>query len=267
MKVHDRTIVVTGAGSGLGRELALALLARGAQVAAVDLRAEGLEETARLAAARGRLSIHVVDITDRAAVESLPEAVIAAHGTVDGVINNAGIMQPFHTVADLDYATIERVLDVNLMGTVHMVKAFLPPLLQRPEAHIANVSSLGSFLPVPGQAMYGASKAAVKLLTESLYAELLETNVGVSLVLPGGMGTNISANSGVSVPRAAAESSRIPITPPADAARTVVDGIERDRLHILIGSQTRIMDLVVRVAPKPAIHLIQRQMKHLLAAE
>ena len=82
------------------------------------------------------------------------------------------------TVEDLDYATIERVLNVNLMGTIYLVKAFLPHLKARPEAHIANVSSMGGFLPVPGQVMYGASKAAVKLLTEGLYAELLDTNVG-----------------------------------------------------------------------------------------
>ena len=147
----------------MGRELALGLLRRGARVAAVDVRADGLEETSALALAGERLSTHVLDITDRAACEALPEDVIARHGAVDGLINNAGIMQPFVTVEDLDYATIERVLNVNLMGTIHMVKAFLPHLKARPVAHIANVSSMGGFLPVPGQSMYGASKAAVKL--------------------------------------------------------------------------------------------------------
>ncbi len=101
---------------------------------------------------------------------------------------------------DLDYEAIERVLDVNLYGTIHVVKAFLPHLLERPVAHLANVSSMGGFLPVPGQTIYGASKAAVKLMTEGLYAELLETNVAVTFVMPGAVSTDITANSGVDVP-------------------------------------------------------------------
>src|SRR5690606_9821718 len=127
----------------------------------------------------------VVDITDRDAVQDLVPQVERAHGTVDGIINNAGIIQPFVPVAELSYPDIERVLNVNLMGTIHMVKAFLPVLLARPEGYIANVSSMGGFFPFPGQSMYGASKAAVKLLTEGLYAELLETDVHVSVIMPG----------------------------------------------------------------------------------
>jgi NAD(P)-dependent dehydrogenase (short-subunit alcohol dehydrogenase family) len=264
MKVRSKVVVVTGAGSGMGRELALGLLRRGARVAAVDVRPEGLEETSALALAGDRLSTHVLDITDRAACEALPEDVIARHGAVDGLINNAGIMQPFVTVEDLDYATIERVLNVNLMGTIHMVKAFLPHLKARPVAHIANVSSMGGFLPVPGQSMYGASKAAVKLLTEALYAELLDTAVGVSVVMPGGMATNITENSGVSMPGADAASSKYPMTSATDAARIILDGVEADRLHILVGRDARLMNAASRVAPRQAVHLIQKQMKKLM---
>jgi NAD(P)-dependent dehydrogenase (short-subunit alcohol dehydrogenase family) len=264
MKVRNKVVVVTGAGSGMGRELALALLRRGARVAAVDVRPEGLEETATLASAGERLSTHVLDITDRTACQALPDEVIARHGGVDGLINNAGIMQPFTTVDDLDYPTIERVLNVNLMGTIHMVKAFLPHLKARPEAHIANVSSMGGFLPVPGQAMYGASKAAVKLLTEALYAELLDTAVGVSVIMPGGMSTNITANSGVSMPGADAAASSYPMTSAADAARIIVDGIESDRLHILVGRDAQLMSAASRLAPRRAVHLIQKRMKKLM---
>ena len=266
MKVRSRVIVVTGAGSGMGRELTLALLRRGARVAAVDVRPEGLEETAVLAVAGERLSTHVLDITDRTACEALPDEVIAHHGSVDGLINNAGIIQPFVTIEDLDYATIERVLNVNLMGTIHMVKAFLPHLKARPEAHIANVSSMGGFLPVPGQVMYGASKAAVKLLTEGLYAELLDTNVGVSVIMPGAVATNITQNSGVSVPGGAeaADASNYPTTSAPDAARIMVDGIEAGRLHIFVGRDSRLMNAATRVAPRQATHLIQRQMKKLM---
>ena len=265
MKVRGKVVVVTGAGSGMGRELTLALLRRGARVAAVDVRPEGLAETAALAAAGERLTTHVVDITDRAACEALPEDVIARHGAVDGLVNNAGIIQPFVTIEDLDDATIARVLDVNLMGTIHMVKAFLPHLRARPEAHIANVSSMGGFLPVPGQVMYGASKAAVKLLTEGLYAELLDTNVGVSVIMPGAVATNITENSGVAAPVAdAATASSYPTTSAPDAARIMVEGIEAGRLHIFVGRDSRLMNAATRIAPRRATHLIQKQMKKLM---
>ena len=104
---------------------------------------------------------------------------------VDGLINNAGIVQPFVPVADLDPAAIRRVIEVNLMGPINMVTAFLPVLLTRPEAHIANVSSMGGFFPFPGQTIYGASKAGVKLLSEGLHLELLDTPVRVSAMVGG----------------------------------------------------------------------------------
>jgi NAD(P)-dependent dehydrogenase (short-subunit alcohol dehydrogenase family) len=268
MKVRGKVVVVTGAGSGMGRELTLALLRRGARVAAVDVRVDGLEETQTLASAGDRLSIHVLDVTDLAACQSLPEDVIAHHGAVDGLINNAGIIQPFVTVEELDYATLTRVLDVNLMGTIHMVKAFLPHLRKRPEAHLANVSSMGGFLPVPGQVMYGASKAAVKLLTEGLYAELLDTSVDVSVIMPGAVATNITDNSGVAAPGGAqaADASRYPTTSAPDAARIMLDGIEAGRLHIFVGRDSRLMNAATRIAPRQATHLIQKQMKKLMPA-
>ena len=166
MKTQNKIIVVTGGGNGIGRELVLHLLNKGARVAALDISEAGLKETAELAGdKKDKLSLHVVNITDRAAVEALPEQVIAKHGAVDGVINVAGIIQPFVRINDLDYSAIERVMNVNFYGTLYMIKTFLPHLLKRPEAHIANISSMGGFLPVPGQGICGASKAAVKLMT------------------------------------------------------------------------------------------------------
>ena len=251
----------------MGRELVLQALRRGAQVAAVDVRAEALQETARLAAAGPRLSVHVVDITDREAVQSLVDDVQRAHGGVDGLLNNAGIIQPFVPVADLDFAAIERVLNVNLMGTLNMVKAFLLALLERPEAHIANVSSMGGFFPFPGQSIYGASKAAVKLLTEGLYAELLDTNVGVSVIMPGAVNTAITENSGVAAPATPGDPSKLPMTSAERAAEIMLDGIERNRLHIYVGKDARLMNLAIRIAPKRAIGFIQKQMKSMLASE
>ena len=264
MKVHGTTWVVTGGGSGIGRELVLLLLARGARVAAVDVRGDNLQQTAELAGAPDRLSLHELDVTDRVATQALVGDVIAAHGAVDGLINNAGIIQPFVSVNDLDYDVIDRVLNVNLMGTIYMVKSFLPTLLDRPEAHIANVSSMGGFFPFPGQTIYGASKAAVKLLTEGLYAELLDTQVHVSVIMPGAVATDITENSGVTM-TAAPSSSRIPQTAPDKAARIIIDGIEANRLHIFVGKDARIMDVAIKLAPKQATKLVQRQMKGLLA--
>lgn len=266
MKVRDKIFAVTGGGNGIGQQVVLELIRRGARVGAADIREDSLVTTVELANAGDRLSAHVLDITDREATQNFAGEVGEHHGAVDGTINVAGIIQPFVKLEELDYEAIERVIDVNLYGTIHMVKAFLPVLLQRPIAHIANVSSMGGFLPVPGQTIYGASKAAVKLMTEGLYAELLDTNVGVSVVFPGAVATEITANSGVSIPGGveAAEESKVRTTAPDDAARIVIDGIENDQFHIYVGRDARLMNLANRLAPRRSTHLIYRQMKDLL---
>lgn len=263
MQLDNRVWVVTGAGSGMGRELVLELLRRDARVAAVDRNPDGLVDLTALADAGERLSTHVVDITDRAAVRALPDDVEAAHGAVDGLVNNAGIIQPFVPLAELDDATIQRVLDVNLMGTLHMVQAFLPRLLARPEGHVVNVSSMGGFFPFPGQTMYGASKAAVKLLSEGLYAELLDTSVRVTVVFPGAVETSITANSGVEQPTSDSDS-KVPMTSADQAARTILNGVERNKLHVYVGTDAKVMNLAIKVVPKSAIRFVQKQMsKHL----
>ena len=266
MELADKVLVVTGGGNGIGRQVVLELLRRGARVAAVDIREESLDETVELADAGDRLATFAVDITDRTATEAIPQKVIAAHSAVDGLINVAGIIQPFVRLKDLGYDVIERVINVNLYGTIHMVKAFLPHLLERPVGHVANVSSMGGFLPVPGQTIYGASKAAVKLMTEGLYAELLDTKVGVSVIMPGAVSTEITTNSGVDIPSMdSVDQSRIRTTSPEDAARIILDGIESDDLYIYVGRDSRMMSLMTRVAPRRATHLIYRQMKDLLS--
>jgi len=258
VRVRDKVWAVTGAGSGMGRELALLLLEKGGRVAAVDISGPGLQETAALAGAGEGLSTHIVDITDRSAVEALPAAVVAAHGGIDGLVNNAVIIQPFVPIAELEHAAVRRVLDVNLMGTLHMVEAFLPLLLERPEAHLANVSSMGGFFPFPGQTIYGASKAAVKLLTEGLYAELLDTDVHVSVIMPGAVDTGIADTLGMAAPTAGESS--VPMTPPGKAARIIVEGIEKNRLHIYVGLDARLMSLAIKVAPRSAIRFVKQQM-------
>lgn len=267
MKAANKVIVVTGAGSGMGRALVLALVKKGAHVAAVDLNETTLKETVALAGQHGnKISSHVVNVSDRQAVEALLGEVIAAHGAVDGIINNAGIIQPFVRLNDLQYDAIERVLNVNLYGVIYMTKAFLPHLLTRPAAHIVNVSSMGGFFPVPGQTVYGASKAAVKLMTEGLYAELLETNVRVTAVFPGAIATNITQNSGVAIDRPTTDNAEqsFPMTSAEDAAAIIIDGMERDQFQVYVGRDAKMMNLFYRLSPRRATQFMYSRMKELL---
>lgn len=267
MNVSGKTFFVTGGGSGMGRELVLLLLKKGARVATADINEASLQETASLAGDhQGRLSTHVLNITDYDAVMAIPETVIRIHGNVDGVINNAGIIQKFVKVADLQMKDIERVMHVNFWGLVNVTKAFLPHLLQRPEAHIVNTSSMGGFLPVPGQTAYGASKAAVKLFSEGLRSELLDTNVRVSVVFPGAIATNITVNSGVATPQEvkARDSSKFKTLSADKAAEIIIDGMEKNKYHILVGQDAKMMDFLSRVMPDRAARLIYSQMRSLL---
>jgi short-subunit dehydrogenase len=266
MKIADRVLVITGAGSGIGREVALEALRRGARVAASDINPTTLAETASLAAAGDRLSTHVLNVADRDDVEALPAAVIARFGAVDGVIHCAGIIQPFVRLKDLDYAAIERVFAVNWLGTLYMTKTFLPHLLVRPEGHIVNVSSMGGFLPVPGQTVYGASKAAVKLFTEGLHSECAGTNVHVTVVFPGAVATNITTNSGVDIPVSGADAEKMAsrVLAADRAARMILEGMERNAYRVMVGSDAKLMDRLYRLSPRRAAAFIGRQMKDLL---
>lgn len=268
MQIATKVFVVTGGGNGIGREVVLALLARGARVAAADLSEEGLAGTAERAGGRSaQLSTHVVNITDRGVVESLPDQVIAAHGQVDGVINVAGIIHRFARFNELSYDEIEKVLAVNFWGTVNMCKAFLPHLLERPAASLVNVSSMGALVPVPGQSLYGASKAAVKLLSEGLYSEFRGTNIAVTTVFPGGVRTGIAQNSGAAIPGRDASSSKSSnkLTTPEDAARQIVQGVEKSIPRVRIGSDARAIDRLTRLMPRRATDLVANRMKDLLA--
>lgn len=266
MKVNNKIIVVTGGGSGIGRALVLKLVSRGARVAAIDMNGDTLNETWDLAGEnKDKISLHVVNVSDQSVVTSVPERVLEAHGAVDGLINNAGIIQPFVKFNDLEYDAIETVLNYNLYGQIYMTKAFLPLLLERPEAHIVNVSSMGGFFPVPGQTWYGASKAAVKLFSEGLYSELIETNVEVMVVFPGAIDTNIAQNSGVAIeiPDEETANSFSPL-PPDVAAGMIINGMEHNKFQIYIGKDARMMNILYRINPRWATNFMFKQMKTLL---
>jgi len=267
LKVQNKTVVVTGGGNGIGREIVLLLLKKGSRVAVVDIDEAGLKETATQAGDhQGKLSNHIVNITDRETVLLLPEAIIQAHGAIDGVINDAGIIQRFVRINDLDFKEIEHVFNVNFWGMVNFTKAFLPYLLKRPEAHIVNISSMGSFLPVPGQTVYGASKAAVSSFTDGLHSELLDTNVHVTAVYPGATATNIAVNSDVAqyIDASLMERSKIRMNTPSAAAEVIIAGMEKNKYHILVGQDAKMMDSLCRLMPERAAKIIFSQMRSLL---
>lgn len=265
MQIPGKVFVVTGGANGIGRAVVHGLLERGGSVAAVDLSETALAET-KEAAFTDRLTTHAMDITDADAVRALPDQVIAAHGAVDGLVNVAGIIQRFVPINDLDLQEMQKVFNVNFWGTVGMVKAFLPYLLGRPEAAVVNVGSMGGLVPVPGQSAYGASKAAVQLFTEGLYAELLDTPVAVSMVYPGATNTDIAAHSDTGVTRDAGSSAAAAnMTEPADAAAQILDeAIEKGAFRVLIGKDTRTLDRLKRVSPERATRLVASRMKDLL---
>lgn len=256
MQVENKKILVTGAGSGIGRALSLELIKKGAKVIGVDLSQENLDETKKLGG--DKFEGRILNVADREGIEALTKEV-----EIDGLVNNAGIIQPFVKVNDLEEKDIERVMQVNFYGVINMVKAFLPGLLKRPEAHIVNVSSMGGFLPVPGQSVYGASKAAVKLLTEGLYAELKNTKVGVTVVFPGATKTNIAKNSGIKIDTGEEEQD-FPALPAEEAAKLIIEGIEKNKFQVYTGKDSKMMNLLYRLSPKRATDFITKKMGSLL---
>ncbi len=260
MKTQGKNIVVTGGGNGVGRELVLQLLKKGAVVFAVDINEEALKETITKSGNSKRLFTYVVDISKKQEVFDFAKKLIEEHGKVDGVINNAGIIQPFIHLNELEMDRIERVMNINFYGTLYMVKAFLPELLKRPEAHIVNVSSMGGFLPVPGQSIYGASKAAVKLLTEGLSSELIDTNVNVSVVIPGGIATDIKKNSDIKFNVSTDSSKSKMMLTPAKAAALIMQAMEQNKLRSYIGKDCKVMNTFYKVSPRLGMNLMNKVM-------
>lgn len=269
MKVKGKVIVVTGAGNGMGREISLNLLNKGAKVIGLDINLDGLKKTQELAGDKGQfMKLMQLDITNREAVEQTAEDAVQLFGAVDGIINNAGIIQDFVPVSKMEYRTIERVMNINFYGTLYMVKSFLPHLLTRPEAHIVNVSSMGAFAPVPGQTFYGASKAAVRALTEGLMGELIDTKVEVSEVFPGAVATDIQVHSGVKGAKSVEGFSdedfkKNNVTTPKIAAETIVSGMEAGKWKIIVGSDCKKMDWLMRIAPRFGMKKLAEAMKKL----
>jgi butyryl-CoA dehydrogenase len=248
-----KVAVVTGAASGIGRELAWQLASRGADVAITDVDAEGLAVTAKGMPALQRVTRHLFDVSDPAAYAAFADEAIATHGLVDIVVNNAGMLSRYASFTELTPEEFERYFAVNFWGAVYGARAFLPHLLTRPEATLVNVSSMYGFIATPLQSPYIASKAAVRGFTEALRYELLRSNVHVMCVFPGVVKSGLGAHT----PALSEEERQANIrvqetysrTTPAEAAAQMISGMEKRKARCIIGSDGRLTDFVARLIP------------------
>lgn len=229
---RNKVVVITGAGSGMGRAYAEAFAALGAKLALNDFDAIALEATASILGSRGHKDVltQAFDVGDRTAMDEFAQSVQDRFGGAHVVINNAGIegsAQPSWLTRQADY---ERIMRVNFFGVLNGTLAFLPQLQARQEGAIVNVSSIMGLIGSPSQTDYCASKFAVRGFTEALMVELHESPISVHLVHPGGVATNIARK-----PHSQAFAKRYLTTPPEEVARRVVRGIQKGQAKIICG--------------------------------
>lgn len=274
-RVAGKVCVVTGAGSGIGRALALELAKRGARLALSDVSETGLAETAQRARALGA-QVHTarLDVSERDAFFAYARVVVGEFGVVHQVYNNAGVASS-GTVLDSDWSEYQRVLGTNLFGVIHGTQAFLPHLVASGDGHVVNISSLNGFMAQSGLSAYSASKFGVRGFTEALRAEVLAAGqpIAVTVVHPGGVRTSIASSA---LAHAKASGHRVTAhdeavqrrydekllrMPPEQAARTVVDGVEAGRPRVLVGRDAKLVDAVVRLVPAHYPALVARLAK------
>jgi short-subunit dehydrogenase len=252
-----RTCVITGAASGIGAALTLNLARRAVVLVLIDKDADGLEQVARLARQAGaaEVSTYLIDLSDGGDRVDLAADVAARHGGADLLINNAGVALSgtFEQVSMKDF---DWLMEINLHAVVRMTKAFLPQLLSRPGAHVANVSSLFGLIAPPTQVAYVTSKFGVRGFSEALRHELAD-RVGVTVVHPGGIKTNIAANARLSGPdlsgeqaaKARAFTEAALTMPPEEAARQIVAAIQSRRPRLVITRAAKVADWLARLTP------------------
>ena len=250
-----RVVAITGAGSGIGRALALEAAARGAHLALSDVNVDRVAETAALVPPGDRrVTTAALDVADRAAVHAWADDVVADHGSVNVIVNNAGValMAP---VAELTIEDFRWLMDINFWGVVHGTDAFLPHLKAAGSGHVVNISSVFGLMAIPSQAAYNASKFAVRGYTDALRIELeVEgSQVSATTIHPGGIKTNIArdARGKADDPALRAESERsfdaVARTTPEKAARQILDAVEKNRRRALIGPDAIVFDAVARM--------------------
>ena len=270
----DKVAVITGAGSGMGRYLAVLLAKDGADVCVCDVNEETLNETVEMLRKYNvSVSSHLLDVSDKDAIEALPGKVIEQHGKVDMVFNNAGVTTGTH-FKDMDENNWDWVMGINFDGVINSTRAFIPHMVDSPEAAIVNTSSIFGMVAVPGQTVYHATKFAVRGFTESLAMEMKETNPNLQIhcVHPGHIGTNIAADARFdeenfnqdetqvsnsiftrNAPKSQKEMGdlfREGGMHPSKAAEIILNGVKKNKTRIFIGLDAKLLDLSQRIFPK-----------------
>ncbi len=262
---NDKVVVITGAGSGIGRELALQLGKRGAVLALNDWTEAGLDETWEQLPENARGLKDNFDVGDRAAVEKFAHQVHQDLGRVDVVINNAGLSIEQKPVIYTTVEDFEKVLRVNLWGVIYGSLAFLPYLRERRGSSLVNISSVFGLFAFPGSGPYNVSKFGVRGFTETLRVELRGTGIHIGCVHPGGIKTNIVKN--VEMADAKAKERLMSTfdkqarTTAEEAAKVIIRGIERRNPRILIGSDARFVDKITRLLPASYERVLARWLK------
>jgi NAD(P)-dependent dehydrogenase (short-subunit alcohol dehydrogenase family) len=260
VELHGKVAVVTGAASGIGRALAEVLAQRGCTLALADVDGPGLAESARRVESLGRrASTHVVDVADWERVVAFADEAVAAHGGVDLVVNNAGVSVT-GTLEEQSIDDLRWIVGVNFWGVVHGCKAFLPHLRRRPEGHLVNVSSVFGLIGLPTQSSYCATKFAVRGFSEALWAELADSRIGVTVVHPGGVRTNIVRASRTADPAAKArmvERFERQTIPPELVAEQIARGVERGALRVRVCRETYAVDWAKRLFPSGVHRLVR----------
>ena len=249
-----KVAVITGAGSGIGRALAVNLAERGAKLALSDVDVNGLAETVRQAQALGaEVESQFLDVAQRETVLDYAETVKARFGKVNQIYNNAGIA--YHGDVDAtSFKDIEKIIDVDFWGVVNGTKASLPHLQESGDGHIVNISSLFGLLAMPSQAAYNAAKFAVRGFSEALRMELLisKAPVKMTVVHPGGIKTAIARNATVAEnydQQSVAKffDAKLAKTTPDQAAKVILKGVEKGKGRVLIGSDAVALDIIQRL--------------------
>jgi len=253
--LDDKVVVITGAGSGIGRALAVNLAKRGALLALSDINQVGLDETAMLAGQAGAKQVEtdLLDVADRAAFEAYAAHVVSHFGRVNVVINNAGVALAGNLI-DLEWHDIDWIMGINFWGVLHGTKLFLPHVIASGDGHIVNISSLFGLISMPGQSLYNAAKYAVRGLTEALREEVLIARhpVGVTVVHPGGIKTAIARSARVAAGEDKAATAKLfdeklARTTPEKAAEVIVRGILKNQPRVLVGLDAHALHALSRL--------------------
>ncbi len=259
---NNKLIVITGAGSGMGRAYAIEFAKLGARLALNDYDNKGLAETVALVQKQRQTELYSAsfDVADRAAMEIFATDVKAALGNAHVIINNAGISGAGKPVWATPLADIERVMAINFYGVVHGTQVFLPQLIENGEGAVVNISSIFGLIGPPNHCDYSAAKFAVRGFTQALMVELQNSPISVHLVHPGGIATNIA-----NVPQHQAFSNKYLSTPPEAIARHVIRGIRRGTPKIVYGRDSLKTWIGSNFAPLRLLNkLIWRDMRNVI---